>query len=282
MKNYRQSGLSGNVELGKGGPKVRNNSNVIELRNNADTAMAVGRGADPVGSSDFVTLGYLLTSQAITVIGNIYDSGGATPASAQFVGAGQAGFIAICNQTVGAFTANRLYRLDTWDTDVATSTWTQIIPTEGMRFVMTDASSGGTTAYLADHFYVYDLDNTQWDDIGPAAAAAAVSKNLQAALAFGTASPLAIGTPSVANSVITQVIVNVTTAFDGAAALLDIGTAGDTDAYMDQIEIDLRTIGTYIVDLYALDAGPTAIIGTYAADGSTVGAAAIVVKYETP
>jgi hypothetical protein len=49
---------------------------------------------------------------------------------------------------------------------------------------------------------------------------------------------------------------------------------------MDQIEIDLKNTNTYIVDLYELDVGGTAMIGTYSADSSTTGAASILVKYE--
>jgi len=278
-KHYRQSGVSNVLEFSKGGAKVKNSSGVIEARNNADSAYAVLRAADPVAANDVVTKQYLEAHAAISVIGNIYDSGGTTPASTQFTGAGQEGKIAICNQSVGSFTIDYLYRLDTWDTDVATSTWTEIVPAEGNIISITDASSGGTDSYSADHLYMYDADNTEWDDLGPAAAVTLVNKNLKADLADDTSSPLAIGTPTAA-CVVTKVIVNVTEAFNGTAPTLDIGISGDTDAYMDQEEIDLKTIGTYVVDLYAADTGPTAIIGTYAADSSTAGAANIILKYD--
>jgi len=278
-KNYRQTGVSGSLEFGKGGARVRNNGGVIEARNTGDTALAVLRAADPVAATDLVTKQYLESKAAIAVIGNVYDSGSSTPASTQFTGAGQEEKIAICNESVGSFTANNLYRLDTWDTDVATSTWTEIAPAEGNVIAVTDASSGGTTAYTADHLYVYDADNTEWDDVGPAAAASAVTKSFRADLEDDTGSPVAIGTPA-ANSVITKVIVRVNTAFDGTAPTLDIGVAGTVDKYMDQTEIDLTATGTYVVDLYEADVAGTAIIGTYAADSSTAGDADILVKYE--
>ena len=281
-KKYRQSGVSNVLEFSKGGAKVKNSSGAIEARNNGDSAYAVLRAADPVAANDVVTKQYLeANGPAISVIGNIYDSGSTTPASTQFTGAGQEGKIAICNETVGSFTALNLYRLDTWETDVATSSWTEITAAENMIIAVSDASSGGSPAYSADHLYVYDADNTEWDDVGPAASVTAVNKNFRAALAFGTSTPVAIGTPAAANAIISKVIVDVTTAFDGTAPTLDIGVSGTTDLYMDQTEIDLKTIGTYIVDLYELDSGPTAIIGTYAADSSAAGAASILVKYET-
>ena len=277
-KNYRQDGLSSSVELGKGGARVRDNSGVIEARNNADSALAVFRAADPITATDVVTKQYLLANGNVTVIGNIYDVGATTPGSTQFTSAAQDGFIAICNETVTTFTAGNLYRLDEWNTDAATSTWTEIVASEGLRFVMSDVSSGGSPVYAADHVYIYDLDGTVWVDVGPAAAASAIIKSLRSALVFGTSSPLAIGTPA-ANSVITKIIVKVTTAFNGTAPLLDIGIAGTTDLYMDRTEIDLNAIGTYIVNLYELDGAGTAMIGTYAADSSTAGAASIFVEY---
>lgn len=41
------------------GPKIKNNSNVIEFRNNADDAMVIARGLTPVGSTDLTTKAYV-------------------------------------------------------------------------------------------------------------------------------------------------------------------------------------------------------------------------------
>jgi hypothetical protein len=39
--------------------RLKNSAGVLEARNNADTLYIIGRGADPVGANDWVTLGYL-------------------------------------------------------------------------------------------------------------------------------------------------------------------------------------------------------------------------------
>jgi hypothetical protein len=278
-KNYGINGLGALVELSKGGANLKNNAGVLEARNNADSAMAIMRGADPVSATDFVTKQYLEAAGAIAVIGNIYDSGGSTPASTQFTGAGQEGAIAICNESVGSFTDTYLYRLDTWNTDVATSTWTEIVPSEGNSMAITDTTSGGSPTYTAEHMYIYDADGGTWVDVGSAYTADAITKSFRAALVFGTSSPLAIGTPA-ANSIVTQVMVDVTEAFDGTAPTLNVGTAGTADLYMDETEIDLTTIGTYIVDIYKLDGGGTAAQAVYVPDSSAAGAATILFKYE--
>jgi hypothetical protein len=45
------------LQIGLGGPQVKNNAGVIEHRNATDTGFVVARGAAPVASNDFVTLG---------------------------------------------------------------------------------------------------------------------------------------------------------------------------------------------------------------------------------
>lgn len=42
-------------QLGLGGPNLKNNTGVVELRNAADVAFVKGRGAPAVGADDFVT-----------------------------------------------------------------------------------------------------------------------------------------------------------------------------------------------------------------------------------
>jgi hypothetical protein len=58
-KHYGIDGVGTIVELGKGGPKVKNSSGVIEARNAADNAYAIVRGASPVGSDDLTTRSFV-------------------------------------------------------------------------------------------------------------------------------------------------------------------------------------------------------------------------------
>lgn len=55
------SKLRGTVEtifqIGLGGPNVKANAGVVEMRNAGDAAFAITRGAPPVGADDYVTLG---------------------------------------------------------------------------------------------------------------------------------------------------------------------------------------------------------------------------------
>ncbi len=53
--------LSSVFQIGKGGPKLKNNGGAVEHRNNADTAFAVARVALPAGENDAIRIRSLIT-----------------------------------------------------------------------------------------------------------------------------------------------------------------------------------------------------------------------------
>ena len=127
------------------------------------------------------------------------------------------------------------------------------------------------------------LDGTASDDVVTKSQLDAVSSSngmpyVSAALAFGTSSPLNVGS-AVTSTLAFRWSVAVTTAFDGTTPLLDIGVSGTTDAIADQTEIDLTAVGVYSGTASLDISSSTQIIATYAADSSTAGAAQIVVEY---
>lgn len=88
-----------------------------------------------------------------------------------------------------------------------------------------------------------------------------------------------------AGRLIDKVIIKVTTAFDNDAtdALIDIGISGTVDKYVDQTEVDLGTIGTYIIDVANYEAGSEEILATFTAgSGATVGIAEIMLLQSCP
>ena len=75
-------------------------------------------------------------------------------------------------------------------------------------------------------------------------------------------------------------IVDVTTTFDGTTeSTVEFGDAGDTDRLATTGEINLAVAGTYVIDCYHLYGASTQVIGTYAQDSATQGAATIVMEY---
>jgi hypothetical protein len=61
-------------QLGLGGPQLKNNSGVVEVRNSTDAAFAIARAASPVGTNDLVTLGTLQKGYTLAPGGAVYGS----------------------------------------------------------------------------------------------------------------------------------------------------------------------------------------------------------------
>lgn len=102
------------------------------------------------------------------------------------------------------------------------------------------------------------------------------------ALAFGTASPLTLFTLP-ANAVVRKITVYVDTAFNGTTPQVTVGISGTTAKYSAAGDVDLKTVGAYVIVPEQIPAGTTeALIATYTASGSSAGAARIVIEYGVP
>lgn len=267
-KQYGLSGIGQDVELGKGGPRIRSGSGYVEVITNGGVLAPI-RAALPVGDNDVITKGYLETYYDVSVKGEIYDVlGVATFAPSSPT----AGMVYLCTTSSGTYVAKRLYRHNG-------TSFVEIIPPEGMRVVTTDALSSGTDKYLADHEYLWDLDNTAWVDVGPAATESKVNKVLRATFDKDSTS-FNIGAAIPNNSRVNKVLVSVVTPFDGSGASLSIGNSTNHSAIADTPEIDLSATGTTSLDAYIKYDTGGQIQGYYSdAGGATAGAAEIEVYY---
>lgn len=82
---------------------------------------------------------------------------------------------------------------------------------------------------------------------------------------------------------IDKVIVKVTTAFDATGPTIDIGISGTTDKYVDQTEVDLTTLGTYVVEIANYESGAEEILVTFGAgSGGSAGVAEITIIESVP
>ena len=102
------------------------------------------------------------------------------------------------------------------------------------------------------------------------------------ALAFGSASPVAMFSTG-ASDVIDSVAIVIDTAFNGAPSV-SIGISGTTSKYMAATDVDLTAAaGTvFLVHPGLAAAGAEALMATYTAGGASAGAARILVHYATP
>jgi len=85
------------------------------------------------------------------------------------------------------------------------------------------------------------------------------------------------------NRYIDKVQIKVTTAFDATGVLVDIGQTGSVDLYVDQTEVDLTTLGTYIIDVAHFEsASKDALLTFTAGSGGTVGVAQVTLFCSIP
>lgn len=118
-----------------------------------------------------------------------------------------------------------------------------------------------------------------WSLIATADSATGDSKTLRESLAFNTGATTTMGNAS-ENTRVINTVVEVTTAFDGAAEV-EVGVTGTTDAICDPNYVDLSTVGTYQVSsnyLFTATAD-TDVLMTYTAGGATQGAATVTVTF---
>lgn len=88
-----------------------------------------------------------------------------------------------------------------------------------------------------------------------------------------------------AGRLIDKVIVKVTTVFDNDAtpATIDIGVTGDTDKYVDTTEVDLTTVGTYVVEVANYESASEELLASFTAgSGATTGVAEIILMESFP
>ena len=122
---------------------------------------------------------------------------------------------------------------------------------------------------------------TQMSWVSAASTAACTTRDTTP-LVFGSSSPVTMFTLP-ANAVIEKVTVIVDTAFNGTAPTMTVGISGTTSKYVGATDVDLKTAGQYIVHNSSIANGSTeALIITYSADSSSVGAARVLVDYSVP
>jgi len=265
VKKYGLSGIGDNVELSKGGSRIKENAGVIEARNAADADYVIVRGADPVNDNDLVTKKYLENRASIYVTAQI---DGSIPTAAM-----AAGTFALVTTAGNGYLLKEVYRSDG-------SNWVLVNTPEGIVISVTDDLIGGTDTYFGDHTYMRDADGSTWVDLWPAQAITKVMKSERASLVFNTASPLNIGSQLPSNAIVTKIIVNVTTTFDGTTeSTIEFGDSGNTARLGATSDVNLAVAGTYEISCYHEYVAATQVIGTYTQDSATQGAAEIIMEY---
>jgi hypothetical protein len=186
------------------------------------------------------------------------------------------GALYICTTTGGAYTENYLYY-------GKAGSWVEKVPVEGQSIHVTDALTGGNVEFAADHVYVWDADNTEWDDIGPAAAATKVVKVERLSFDYTDTGVNAVGSALPANARVRSVKLNVTQLFDGTTPVVKVGDSVDDDRHMTEAENNLAVVGVYQTEVAHTYGSSTQVNATVTIGGTpSQGTAELEIEYSLP
>lgn len=262
-RNFGLIGVGTNVQLGKSGPRIKNNSGAVEVKNAADNAFAVLRVADPVSDNDAVNLKYLKTKAQVTISAQI--NGSSPPAATN-------GVVAVVTTSGGAYTLGSLWY-------GAGGVWEAVTVPDGLTVTVSVDLTGGTLTFRGDHIYAWDSGTSSWIFIGAADAETRNLKTYRLNLVFNSSGTVNIGSALPTNATVSKVLVSVTQAFNGTSPTVTFGVAGKTSELGAASESDLTATGIYVIDCFKTYASNEQVIATYTSNSSTAGAASIEVHY---
>lgn len=257
---------SPSFQIGLQGPQLKNNSNVLEARNNPDSAFSLVRGATPVGSNDLTTKQYVDTKS------------GAVPVSAQFDGnntlptnSNAAKYYVVTTTGPNASIGQVLYD------DGSGSGTVTVFPATYQIISTTQAFTGGTVTFAANALYAWN--GTQW--AGLANNTTGGMRTVRFAITNAASQSSAIKIP--ANAYIAKAQLEIGTPFSPGATIA-IGRSGSQSLI--QATSDNNPQGSagdiYMVANDTSWGGTEAVVLVTIAGSPSSGAGVIAVEYSVP
>lgn len=207
MNSYFQIG-------GPSGPRVKNNSGVIQSRNSDDTAFARLQVGTPISDNDAVTKLYADTLEKPLIVKRQANTSAALPSNS-----GTRGYVIVTTPGSGAVIGDLLY-----DDGSSSGTMSILAAVEGRTVAVTDALTGGTVEFDTDSIYIWDDDGSTWLKIGDIGSVTGASRVIRFTLGTATVD----SSSSVpANARISSAWIDITTPYN-AGATIELGIAGGT------------------------------------------------------
>lgn len=198
------------------GPGINANGTALETKNAANSAFAIHRGALPVGDNDFATKKYVDTTANKPIPVSLqFNGNNALPANS---GTEQWYLVTTTgpNATIGQIL---------WDDGSGVGTVTVIPAATGNTVITTTAFTGGTITFAGNQLLIWS--GTAWIDVIPSVAGAVY--RIRFALTNAASQSSATSIP--ANYVISNVLLDITTAYS-AGATISVGQTGSTALLM--------------------------------------------------
>jgi hypothetical protein len=219
-------------QVGLGGPNLNANGTALEAKNAANSALAIMRGATPVGDTDLANKQYVDTLFTRIVVSLQFNGGSALPANT-----GTEQFYVVTTTGANATIGQLL-----WDDGTGVGTVT-VLAAKAQMIVTAAAFTGGTITFSADSLYVWDTTSTSWVNAGGSQISGA-ARTIRTALTNAASQSSAKSIP--ANAIVYDRFFDITTAFS-AGATLTMGQTG-TPALLQSTTDNLpQTLGEYHV-----------------------------------
>lgn len=260
--------ISNIFQIGLGGPQLKANATAIEARNAADNAMAVMRGAAPVGDTDLTNKQYVDTLARPFVIAAQFDGSTAIPANTAV-----ARFLAVTTTGANASIGDLL-----WDDGLAVGNMVRLVAAEGRTIFTSAAFVGGTVPLLANAFYVWDTVSTSWLLEASSTSTGAV-RVLRYALTNAAVQDSAAKIP--ANAIVLRARVNVVTPYSGGATIT-LGQVGSLALLQATTDNLATVVGNYEVPQETPWGGAALVVRASVAGAPAAGAGFAVIEYTIP
>jgi hypothetical protein len=200
---------------GPSGPGLNANGTALEVKNSANSAFAVARGAYPLGDNDLTTKAYVDEVARPFIV-----TAQANAPSALLANSGVEHYIVVSAAGTGAAAA---YVAGSVLLDDGSGVGNVAIlgPTDGQPIFVTTSLTGGTFVFSANTIYLWT--GSTWQSSAPSVAGV----DITIAVAIGTAATTTSVTSIPANAIILRSTINVTTPYS-ALATIAVGQTGST------------------------------------------------------
>jgi len=260
-------GIGGNL-----GVKLKNVSGLLEIRNAADGAYQTARALNIAVSAGLNDIATLLDIQGrVAIIEWSFDGNGPVPSPGD--NTGKFGF---CHTTGVGGTQGRVY----YDTGAALT----LMPVEVVKALVTTSAVTGTVSLIANAVYALVGGNWILKGDGNASTEGALCW-IKVDYDYTAGSPILSTTAIAANWIITQVINDVKTLFNGTAPTLLVELDGVADTtLMATGDSELKTAEPYISNtMHYIDANHAGVVKlTVTPDSSAAGVGSVFVGYTKP
>jgi len=222
-------------QLGLGGPNIKNNSGVVEMKNSDDSALAVIRFATPVADTDGVNKIYADSLEKPLIVGEQANCSAALPNNT-----GARGWVVVSTAGTGAVIGDVLY-----DDGSGSGTMAIVGKVEGRMIAITDALAGGTATFDTDSTYIWDEDGSVWVKIGDIGSVTGAVRTIRFALDNSASQDSTSQIP--ANARLVSCDVKITTPYT-AGATITVGSTSTATMAQETTDNNPQANATYSVD----------------------------------